>query len=667
MPSAEEKAENADLNRQATRELQVLLTLQPALTTVDHNDWIWNLKDLGYQYNWPPHILDLSESVQIPQSLTFEEELDVKNIYLLINKTCAGHTVASTLKFVPKGDAREAFRAVNDYFNRPTAGGQEMAATTFFMMTQASTNLNITQFISRVRTAANTLAGMGIPTDDALVVTVILKGLLEQFRPQKLIIQNWEANKLTVDNVRRSLEDFAQSNGLLELTKSGNANSRTKTYNVNSKPNPRGVQNNNGVKTWWGEPWMGGPKDCQQYQREGCPRGHDCNFNHPTGKGKLIAKKPNQQKNWRANLANAGNGSRNQQQGGTQCFCCGKQGHWMAACPMFQSSQNSRNNKINYHQDQPNNDPTNEEQKDAHRKQPDYAFSLSAREFGTPPPSRTLHNTQTPNTTDYAFRLSAREFEKPTNTKKLGVVAVCCSMMATFSKSTTVTYMATFFVLLFALCYTFTAAAATTIATSKVKVRVYNANARGDQVQRPHPQDLEWCSDPGTNRFVTNDPNDFIPGSVRKQATVVAVGSGDAISRMVGDVLVQSIDYGVLIKCTNVLLLPNCANKLMPASPSVRRGCSISFSNYDKVSVTVRTDPPCLMAGSMKDFIIFKAKLSDTQMMAPYPHRQQTTTRSSGSQWERFALDQLILDASSCKPTMRSGTSGLTNYEKCSV
>ncbi len=40
----------------------------------------------------------------------------------------------------------------------------------------------------------------------------------------------------------------------------------------------------------------------------------------------------------------------------------------------------------------------------------------------------------------------------------------------------------------------------------------------------------EWCSDTGTNRFVTNDDNDFVKSTVKYMNTKVAVGGGSVVS-----------------------------------------------------------------------------------------------------------------------------------------
>ena len=70
---------------------------------------------------------------------------------------------------------------------------------------------------------------------------------------------------------------------------------------------------------------------------------------------------------------------------------------------------------------------------------------------------------------------------------------------------------------------------------------------------------LQWVADTGTNRFVTNDMNDFIPGTVKQTSVNVAVGGGNTISPCSGSVLIRGLDHNVTIRCDDVILLPKCA------------------------------------------------------------------------------------------------------------
>ena len=103
----------------------------------------------------------------------------------------------------------------------------------------------------------------------------------------------------------------------------------------------------------------------------------------------------------------------------------------------------------------------------------------------------------------------------------------------------------------------------------------------------------EWCFDSGTNRFITNDKSDFVPGSIIYRTSTVNVGSGTTNSPMVGTVMIKSLDNDCIIKCTNVLYLPDCALKLMPACKFTHTGCSISMTN-NVVKMKSKDDKPMM-------------------------------------------------------------------------
>ena len=88
--------------------------------------------------------------------------------------------------------------------------------------------------------------------------------------------------------------------------------------------------------------------------------------------------------------------------------------------------------------------------------------------------------------------------------------------------------------------------------------------------------ELEWLADPGTNRFVTNNIKDFIPGTIVYSPLNVAVGGGTTTSPCAGSILVFSLDHNITIRCDDVIL-PQCAKKLMPAYQFTKKGCTLEF------------------------------------------------------------------------------------------
>jgi hypothetical protein len=93
--------------------------------------------------------------------------------------------------------------------------------------------------------------------------------------------------------------------------------------------------------------------------------------------------------------------------------------------------------------------------------------------------------------------------------------------------------------------------------------------------------EYEWCSDSGSNRFVTNDESDFVPGTIVVQDTIIAVGGGNVVSKKSGTVLVVSEQHNHSIYCTNVLLLETCSKKLMPVSIFTAKGCATTYTEHD--------------------------------------------------------------------------------------
>jgi hypothetical protein len=122
--------------------------------------------------------------------------------------------------------------------------------------------------------------------------------------------------------------------------------------------------------------------------------------------------------------------------------------------------------------------------------------------------------------------------------------------------------------------------------------------------------ELEWLADTGTNRFVTNDINDFIPGTVVYSPLNVAVGGGTTNSPCSGAVLVFSLDHNITIRCDDVILLPKCAKKLMPAHQFTKKGCTLEFGT--EVHLRSKEGAPILSGPEVGGLFYFRAKTIQT-------------------------------------------------------
>jgi hypothetical protein len=87
--------------------------------------------------------------------------------------------------------------------------------------------------------------------------------------------------------------------------------------------------------------------------------------------------------------------------------------------------------------------------------------------------------------------------------------------------------------------------------------------------------------------------------------TNVNVGGGKIVSKCIGTVFIQSCDFpDVILKCDNVLFLPDCAKKLIPVSVFLKKQCSVLYSNDPDpnraVVVKDNNDAP-ILAGKAAD------------------------------------------------------------------
>jgi hypothetical protein len=128
--------------------------------------------------------------------------------------------------------------------------------------------------------------------------------------------------------------------------------------------------------------------------------------------------------------------------------------------------------------------------------------------------------------------------------------------------------------------------------------------------------DFEWCADTGTNRFVTNDRADFIPTSITKINTEVAVGNGSFTCNIQGTVLVRNAD-GQTIACSNVLYMPNCGKKLMPATPFIRKGCNLTLYDTDKIKLSTAEGKQILSGKEIDGLYYFECKTVHPSTLSP--------------------------------------------------
>ncbi len=118
---------------------------------------------------------------------------------------------------------------------------------------------------------------------------------------------------------------------------------------------------------------------------------------------------------------------------------------------------------------------------------------------------------------------------------------------------------------------------------------------------------FEWCADTGCNRFITNNIEDFIPASIVDINLTVGVGNGSYCVNKQGIIVFEN-HLGQMNMRTNALFMPNCAQKLIPGSPFIKKGYTLSI--LDKQINLRAPNQSILLTGKyINGLYYFKAKI----------------------------------------------------------
>jgi hypothetical protein len=154
------------------RALEILHKTVGSLKDVGYYKLKQQLERAAYAYNWPEHILDLT--AEEPEELNDEQKRAVRNAYLIIMAKTDGHPVENVLELCPIGDARGAFRLLDNFFHRTTQSGKTAAYQDFFNATMANSDTNIVEFTALVSRKARILIQAGGQADHSAKLSVLL-------------------------------------------------------------------------------------------------------------------------------------------------------------------------------------------------------------------------------------------------------------------------------------------------------------------------------------------------------------------------------------------------------------------------------------------------------------------------------------------------------------
>ena len=563
----------------ADKQLDTMYKTVGSLKDTEYHKFQKQLQLQAYAYGWPSYILSSDPAAAVLQNPTQKQELDARNAYLVLMNKTQGHTVENLLEACPQGDARQAYLIVHRFFHRNSQTGRTTSYKDFYGATMATTDTNIVEWIATVPRLAKILeqAG-GQAANEGAQLSVLLDGLLPEFEPVQTILNLTTDLRLSVAVTK--IMDFAQSHKLEQLTKGGGKHAKHNTFTVQD----------------------GAPKEdeCRGWKRGNCKFGAFCKFKH-TGEGGCAPKAqqyPNGQYPGRARNKTSSSQPTAGPASPTSfsvldntrkivCTYCNSNDHEMRRCPHLQMDSKAG---ANVHMVNENEAVDYIFCTHAHAESDDNAHSADANAV-----PRSVYGSVAAALAGLFFMLML----VPTTLADVSSGLSEQLNRGSYKTAVVVTILAV-------LSYT---ALAHPFLPGEVVTANVQASSFFNHDKKGLPSvDHEWCSDSGTNRFVTNNINDFVSGSVNEVSTIVAVGGGNVTSPCHGTVLVKSLDYGCTMQCMNVLYIPECGKKLMPASPFIRKGCSLVLDDYDKVNLRAGDGTPILSGCELGGLYYYRCK-----------------------------------------------------------
>ena len=233
--------EKASADDSGEKQLSNDLKLVTPLCDSSWPDFLLQINIAVHRNKWPESVLnekDAAGNVLIIESMTTKDDIanyklhvKISNAYTLLITKCQKHVISSSLASVKIGDARGAWKTVRNYFVRTTPEGIALATKEFHVSSQASTDTNLLEWFRKVDVLAENLAtATGVPVSDVQKKTMLLGGLLPEFKTHKQRVQD-KGNAFTLSETRDTLQDYAKEDGLLELKK-GTSQRKSQTYPV---------------------------------------------------------------------------------------------------------------------------------------------------------------------------------------------------------------------------------------------------------------------------------------------------------------------------------------------------------------------------------------------------------------------------------------------------
>ena len=513
---------------------------------------------------WPDHLLDLSQNAVVLNQMEYKDQIHYRNAFLIIKQMTVETDPGELLLGIEKNNGREAFRIVKGFFQRTTTAGKSALIRKFHTDTMERGDYSIIGWIAAVQKNGRALREAGGDASDSTMLSILLTGLLlPQFGSIKTILHQKQG--LTLEAAKLSLVDHAQTEGLENVTKTRAMGGRNNTFYSEEKEK-RGARFEKGYPNPTREKKQ---ELCRDWASRKCRFGDRCWFQHK-GPGACLPRQneaPKQDKNASFTI-----------QDKFQCQLCNGN-HKTKNCNQVDPRDRPSLDYVFFAQEQP---PKKTQR--LQRLPSNFAEDLRSQDNNKwMEASRTeTEQTRCPPSTEIPSKEDKHE-QSAFSTYMLATMTFIIFLLAAVPNAGLRLLTQVNRVLrapeLKAFCFLVIFASLLTMVlgdTGQPPAMVQASSFLADG-HNALGETFEWCSDSGTNRFVTNNCNDFIKGSQVDFDTNVAVGGGSVTSPSYGNVLVQSLGHKIMFK--DVLYIPECGKKLVPTSPFVQKGFTVTYQN----------------------------------------------------------------------------------------
>jgi hypothetical protein len=273
-----------ELHARADKQLETIYKAVGSVKDIGYHKFSVQLSRQAYAYEWEPAIMNLAVPALTPAEITaadllntadgIKNKLDRRNAFLVILNATDGHPVENLLESMLPGDPRLAFNTLHSYFHPGTIAGLQGAYVNFFTSTMATSGTTIVSWVSHVSRGARIVRESGGQADETAEVSILLKGLLPEFKQIKTLLN--QNRTLTLPLAVSTLMDFARDENILELSKGTNTN-KSNVFTVSDRQDDR--VRKPGPPTDEDLARMG-QEECRMYKQFKCPFGDRCYRKH---------------------------------------------------------------------------------------------------------------------------------------------------------------------------------------------------------------------------------------------------------------------------------------------------------------------------------------------------------------------------------------------------